>query len=112
MMPAVWEVQALLDEAEEKLERKSRRVERLQRERNELCDEADRYREIVEQMADTLRAVLVVVDQDEPYPWQGGALKNQIREDITAYELLGLDAAASDDAPPDSAARIAPTEPS
>lgn len=45
-------------------------------------------------MADTLRAVLMVVDKPVtgPYPWEGGALKNQIREDLTAYDLLGLDA--------------------
>jgi hypothetical protein len=42
-------------------------------------------------MADTLRGVLAVVDADEPYPWGGGALKQQLREDITAFELLGLD---------------------
>jgi hypothetical protein len=46
---------------------------------------------VATQMADTLRAVLLAVDQAEPYPWQGGALKQQIREDITAYEVLGLD---------------------
>ena len=40
---------------------------------------------------DTLRGVLMVVSQPEPYPWQGGALKQQIREDITAYELLNRD---------------------
>lgn len=46
---------------------------------------------VAEAMADTLRGVLAVVEADPLYPWQSGALKQQIREDITAYELLGLD---------------------
>jgi hypothetical protein len=42
--------------------------------------------------ADTLRAVLAIVDTQPDYPWHCGAMKQQIREDITAIEALGLDA--------------------
>jgi len=48
----------------------------------------DSYRAIAATMADTLRAVLAVVSQPEPYPWREGALKQQIREDIAAFEAL------------------------
>lgn len=49
--------------------------------------------QVAADMADTLRAVLMVVDKPVtgPYPWDSGALKQQIREDLTAYDLLGLD---------------------
>lgn len=48
-------------------------------------------RDLLAQTVDTLRCVLGVVSMDQPYPWDSGALKQQIREDITAFELLGLD---------------------
>lgn len=51
MTPAVWEVQALLDQAEEELERKRLRVEQLRRERNDFYEEADRYRDALKRLA-------------------------------------------------------------
>lgn len=48
-------------------------------------------RDLLAQAVDTLRAVLAIVEHAPDYPWDSGALKRQIREDITAYELLGLD---------------------
>lgn len=53
----------------------------------------DALLEVVREMAATMRDVLAIVDNLPDYPWQGGALKQQMREDITAYELLGLDVA-------------------
>lgn len=64
-----------------------------------LADQRDSYREQLERMADTLRGVLVAAESDPPYPWSSGALKQQIREDITAYELLGLDVIAMNQKP-------------
>lgn len=53
-------------------------------------------REVLDAMADTLRAIIVAVDQPKPYPWWAGALKHQIREDLTAYDLLELDVPITD----------------
>lgn len=47
--------------------------------------------DVAAQMADTMRAVLGIVDTQPDYPWDSGALKRQMREDLTAYDLLGLD---------------------
>ena len=58
----------------------------------------DRLREAAAVMATTMRDVLTIVEADPNYPWQGGALKQQMREDITAYELLGLDVEEAADA--------------
>jgi hypothetical protein len=53
--------------------------------------EERQLREAAAEMAATMRDVLAIVEALPDYPWQGGALKQQMREDITAYELLGLD---------------------
>lgn len=57
------------------------------------ADAHDRLREVAAEMTATMRDVLNIVDNLPDYPWQGGALKQQMREDITAYELLALDSA-------------------
>lgn len=54
-------------------------------------DPVARLRLVAATMASTMRDVLSVVEANPRYPWEGGALKQQMREDITAYELLGLD---------------------
>lgn len=46
----------------------------------------DEIRDLLEAMADSLRAVLMVTTDDtKPYPWRGGELRRQIREDLMAY---------------------------
>lgn len=52
---------------------------------------------LTERMADTMRGVLMAAEADPPYPWKSGHLKQQIREDITDYELLWADSAAGPD---------------
>lgn len=59
--------------------------------REELEAERDRVAAVAARMASTVRDVLSVVEANPDYPWQGGALKQQMREDLTAYELLAGD---------------------
>ena len=59
--------------------------------RDKAEDQLQMVSEVATEMAATMRDVLSIVDALPDYPWHGGALKQQMREDITAYELLGLD---------------------
>jgi hypothetical protein len=47
-------------------------------------------RSLLEAMADTMRGVLMQVNSGPPF-YLGGAMRQQIREDLTAYDLLHLD---------------------
>jgi hypothetical protein len=47
-------------------------------------------RSLLEAMADTMRGVLMQANSGPPF-YLGGAMRQQIREDLTAYDLLHLD---------------------